>query len=253
MKVALCTPCRSGYVRHEHMHSCIDVANMTRKKGVELLHIVGANCGLIARARNQLVSKALEQKVDWIVWVDDDIAFDAADFYKLIEHDVDVVGAGPAIRHKRWDQKPALLGRPKPGNSIKGYHTPVGRLWEVDRLATAFLAIRATVFKEIEPLTDAYRTTSDRTFKTRSWFWLELVDIDGETWDEGEDFNFCRKWQHVGGTCFLDPDIRLRHYEGNVCHDYCPADFEAEAGLSAVGNIPAIQGEIINGESNVAR
>lgn len=231
MKVALCTPCRNGYVRHEHMHSCIDAANLARQKKASLLHIVGANCSLIARARNQLVSKALEQDVDWIVFVDDDIAFDAEDFYKLIEHDVDVVGAGPAIRHKRWDQKPALLGRPKPGNTIKTFLTPAGRLWEVDRLATAFLAIRATVFKEIEPLTDAYRS-ADISFNTRSWFWIELLDIDGVVWDEGEDFNFCRKWESVGGTCFLDPDIRLRHYEGNVCHDYCPADFESEISLS---------------------
>lgn len=238
MKVALCTPCRSGYVRHEHMHSCIDVANLARKKKASLLHIVGSNCSLIARARNQLVSKALDQNVDWVVFVDDDIAFDAEDFYKLIEHDVDVVGAGPAIRHKRWDQKPALLGRPKPGNSIKGYHTPVGRLWEVERLATAFLAIRATVFKEIEPLTDAY-VSVDKSFNTRSWFWIELTDINGTVYDEGEDFNFCRKWVSVGGTCFLDPDIRLRHYEGNVCHDYSPADFEAEVSLSPPE--PAVQ------------
>lgn len=225
MKVALATPTRSGYVRNEHMLSCIDTTTLANNKGIALAHLVGAGCSLIARARNQLVAVALEQKCDFIVFVDDDIAFKPEDFFKLIDHDVDVVGAAPARRHKRWDQQPHVVVKPKGGDTVKQYETAVGRLWEVERLATAFLAIRATVFKDIEPLTEPFRSDGKR-YDTRTWFFHDLVEIDGDVWDEGEDYNFCRKWTHMGGTCFLDPDIRLRHYEGNVCHDFCPADME---------------------------
>ena len=147
MKVALCTPCRSGSVRYEHMHSCIDTFVAAGKKGITLLHLVAAGCSILPRTRNQLAAVALDAGVDWIVFVDDDIAFDAKDFFKLIEHDVDVVAAAPARRHKRWDDKPAIVGRPKYEGMVKAYTTDAGRLWEMDHLATAFIAIRATVFK----------------------------------------------------------------------------------------------------------
>ena len=228
MIVALCTPCRSGSVRYEHMHSCLDTFQAANKRGITLVHLVAAGCSILPRTRNQLVAVALEKGAEWVVFVDDDIAFDAADFFKLIDHDVDVIGAAPARRHKRWDEKPMSVVKPKGGGKIKQYETAVGRLWEVERLATAFIAIRATVFKDIEQLTEPYRSDG-RRYATRTWFWFDLHEVDGEVWDEGEDYNFCRKWVAAGGTCFLDPDIRLRHYDGGVCHDYCPADMETAA------------------------
>jgi hypothetical protein len=51
--------------------------------------------------------------------------------------------------------------------------------------------------------------------------------------DEGEDYNFCRKWVEVGGSCWIDPDIRVRHYTGNVCHDICFADMEIKQDAEA--------------------
>lgn len=229
MKVAICTPCRSGSVHHDHMMSRINVVSSPQREKMTIFNMIGAGCSIITRARNQLVAIALDNGADWIVFVDDDIGFDAKDFFKLIGHDVDVVGGAPARRHKRWDDKPALLGRPKEGSTVREYVTPAGRLWEVDRMATAFIAIRAPVFKAIEPFTEAYHSGGTMAGTgMRSWFWFDLDEVDGKLHDEGEDYNFCRKWTRAGGKCFLDPDIRLRHYEGNVCHDYCPADMEIE-------------------------
>src|SRR5512139_3722942 len=227
MKVAICTPCRAGYVRYEHMLSCIDTFTLARQRDVSLFHFVAAGCSLLARTRNQLVAAALEKDCDWIVFIDDDIGLSAEDFFKLIDHDVDVVGAAPARRHRRWDDKPAVAVKPIDKNVVTEFETTVGRLWEVERLATAFLAIRTSVFKAIEPLTEPFRSEENK-YRTRTWFYHDLIEIDGELWDEGEDYNFCRKWVNVGGTCFLDPDIRLRHYDGNVCFDYCASDMEGK-------------------------
>ena len=225
MKIALCTPCRSGYVRHEHMSSIIEILRMAGKRGHKIHHYVAPGCSILPRVRNRLVSAALGEGCEWVVFVDDDIGCEAADFFKLIEHGFDVVAAAPAKRHTRWDEKGAAVA--KFGKQIDEIRTCAGRVWQVQRLATAFMAIRADVFEKLEPVTTAFVSEGDpRTHETRTWFWFDLITDDGETRDEGEDYNFCRKWASIGGKCYLDPDIRLRHYDGNVCHDFCPADME---------------------------
>ena len=87
------------------------------------------------------------------------------------------------------------------------------------------MAIRSTVIDRMEAVTTAYITEG---VTVRSWFWLDLIERDGQTTDEGEDYNFCRKFIELGGECWVDPDIRVRHYTGTVCHDVCLADAQIE-------------------------
>lgn len=222
MRVALCTPCRSGTVHHQHMLSAMDTRMLAARKSIQWRHYTAPGCSVLPRVRNRLVSAALADGCDWVVFVDDDIAWDAADFFRLMEHGEKVVGAAPAKRHKRWDEQPAAVFAPLDGD-IPGKVTSAGTLWEVKGLATAFLAIHASVFRELEDMTQAY-WSEGAPHETRNWFWFDLQTIDGRFMDEGEDYHFCRKWREIGGRCFVDPHIRLRHYDGNVCHDFCAAD-----------------------------
>jgi hypothetical protein len=93
----------------------------------------------------------------------------------------------------------------------------------MDAVATGFMAVRSSVIAKMEPVTRAYITEGTTV---RDWFWLELIASDRHATDEGEDYNFCRKWIGLGGECWVDPDIRVRHYTGSVCHDVCLADME---------------------------
>lgn len=224
MKVGLCTPCRDGTVHHQHMLSVIATLKLASHKGIKVDHFTAPGCSVLPRVRNRLVASALASKCDWIVFADDDVAWSAPDFFKLLSHGVDVVAAAPAKRHKRWDEAPDVAVKFPEGN-ITGLKTPAGRLWQVDGLATAFMAIRASVFEKLHDLTREYVCEAGQPM--RDWFWFDLRVIDGRVMDEGEDYNFCRKWREVGGACWVDPDIRLRHYDGNVCHDRCLADMEA--------------------------
>lgn len=223
MRVALCTPSGTGKPHYRHMFSVAETIMLAARKGIEIRHHVICGNSILPFVRNHLVGKALEEKSDYIFFIDDDIAWDAKDFFKLIDWNVDLVAAAPAKRHKRWDEPPNCAFRRK-GNMVQ-HKTPKGRLWEVLGLATAFMCIKASVFKEIEHLTQEFFTEgTDEPIRT--WFWLDIVDLDGKPMGQGEDYNFCDKWRAVGGELFLDPDVRLRHYDGNVCFDACPADFE---------------------------
>lgn len=220
MRIGLCTPCYNEQVHYDYMLSVMAVDRMAAKLGHELKTYIAAGTAILPRVRNRLIAQAKADQCDWIVCIDDDIGFNAADFFKLFAHDVDIVAAAPAKRHHRWDENPAAIAK-FPQGKIVGKRTEVGRLWRMDAVATGFMAIRASVIDRLEFVTTPYVTEGTAV---RTWFWLDLLTIDGQTSDEGEDYNFCRKFQQVGGECWVDPDIRVRHYTGNVCHDVCLAD-----------------------------
>jgi glycosyltransferase involved in cell wall biosynthesis len=222
MRIGLCTPCYNEQVHYDYMLSVMAVDRMAAKAGHELKTYIAAGTAILPRVRNRLVAQAMADKCDWIVCIDDDIGFNADDFFKLFKHGVDIVAAAPAKRHHRWDEEPAAVAKFPQGN-ITGMHTPVGRLWKMDACATGFMAIRSTVIDRLEPVTRPYVTEGT---PVRDWFWLDMIEINGQITDEGEDYNFCRKFRSVGGECWVDPDIRVRHYTGSVCHDVCLADAE---------------------------
>lgn len=226
MRVGLCTPCRDGKVHWQYMMSVVETLKLASHSGVEVRHYVAPGCAVVSFVRNVLVAKALSEQCDWIVFVDDDIAWHAPDLFRLIHHGCEVVGAAPSKRHKRWDETPAAVVKWS-DDPVIGRTTKAGRIWRVPGLATAFLAIRASVFERLESVTHPF-VTEGNPMVARTWFWHDIVPIAGAPTGEGEDYNFCRKWIEAGGECWVDPDIRLRHYDGNVCHDVCLADMEVK-------------------------
>jgi hypothetical protein len=222
MRIGLCTPCYNENVHNNYMLSVMAVDRMASNMGIDLLVYLAPGTAILPRVRNRLVAQAMTDECDWIVCIDDDIGFEAQDFFKLFKHGVDVVAAAPAKRHHRWDEAPAAVAKFPQGN-ITGRMTEVGRIWKVDAVATGFMAIKASVIDRMEPVTRPYVTEG---VQVRDWFWLDMITLDGQVTDEGEDYNFCRKFISIGGECWVDPDIRVRHYTGSVCHDVCLADHE---------------------------
>jgi len=222
MRIALITPCYNEQVHYDYMLSVMAADKMATELGHEFKAYIAAGTAILPRVRNRLIALAMADKCDWIVCVDDDIGFNPHDMFKMFKHGVDIVAAAPAKRHHRWDEQPAAIAKFPRGN-ITGRRTEAGRIWKMDAVATGFMAIRSTVIDKMEPVTKAYVTEGNQV---RSWFWLDMIEQDGQTTDEGEDYNFCRKWNELGGECWVDPDIRVRHYTGNVCHDICLADAE---------------------------
>jgi len=222
MRIGLCTPCYNEQVHYDYMLSVMDTDRMAARLGHDLKTYIAAGTAILPRVRNRLVAQAMADKCDWIVCIDDDIGFNAADFFKLLQHGEKIIAAAPAKRHHRWDEQPAAVAK-FPRDKIMGKRTEAGRIWKMDAVATGFMAIHTSVIKEMESVTKPYVTEGAQV---RTWFWLDLIQIDGQITDEGEDYNFCRKWIALGGECWVDPDIRVRHYTGSVCHDICLADAE---------------------------
>jgi hypothetical protein len=203
------------------MLSMVATDRMAAKLGIELVpYIAAGDGGPSSRCATALLPRPWRTKCDWLMCIDDDIGFNAPDFFKMFNHGVDVVAAAPAKRHHRWDEQPAASRNSPKAKSSADRGRPH---LENGRVPTGFMAIRSTVIEKMESVTRPYVTEGTQV---RDWFWLDLITEDGQTTDEGEDYNFCRKWLELGGECWVDPDIRVRHYTGSVCHDVCLADAE---------------------------
>lgn len=237
MKVAVLVPCYQGTVVWDHYTSMLKTVELGRERGIEILVFTAAACPVLPRVRNFLIAKAIAAGCEWAVFIDDDIAWAPEAFFRLIGHGVDVVAAAPAKRHRRWNEKPSTAvrfvdDRHESGSTvqIEGVMTRTGRIWKVAGLATAFMAIRLSALAKIEHLTQPYiydGVPGDVGNNMRTWFWYKIIDAgngDGSLTDLGEDYYFCDLIREAGGSVWVDPDIRLRHYDGNVCHDFALCD-----------------------------
>ena len=222
MRLAVLTPSLTGQVHLEHAESIGDLRVECIRRRVHMKRLYNKGCSILPKARNVLTASALLYEPDWILWVDGDIAFDAQDVFRLIDHGVDIVAAAPQRRTKHWGEPGTVAcdtGTDAPVRSANG-------LIESRGVATAFMLVKADVFREMAGTEDApaYQTRDagpSVTAKLHRWFWYEM-DADG--FDVGEDYFFCRRAAKYGHKSWCDPDIRLRHFEGMVEHSLSLAD-----------------------------
>jgi glycosyltransferase involved in cell wall biosynthesis len=198
---------------------------------------------LIARARNAAAAAALHYEKDYLLFIDADIGFDAADVFKLVDHDKDVV-CGVYPKKYQSSQKIHYLSRHHPelfeGDEWKtssvdftseineDFLDKVSKgveLIEVDYAATGFMLIKTAVFKKVIKScphlkyrndVDGYSSWGDNFYN----FFPAHINQQTKKY-ESEDYGFCNLWRSLGGKIYVDPMINLQHigsctYTGNL-------------------------------------
>jgi hypothetical protein len=201
-------------------------------KGIGLnFAIATISDSLITRARNQLVAKFMANPdFTHLMFIDADIGFDSEDIIKLLWHDKDVMTAAYPIKEIRWDVISDLVKDGHPSNellskSLRYVVNPVkdgsGHV-KVDNGAlniydagTGFMLIKREVFvkmfdsyPELKYKDDTGSLNKDEREQTYALF-NSYIDDDGRLLSE--DYGFCRYWQKLGGSVWVDPTVRLSH------------------------------------------
>lgn len=164
----------------------------------------------VHKARQQLVSGALEIGCNWMLWVDSDMRFPKDALLRLMQHNVDVVGVNYATRQmppryvaiKRVsadakDQKGALCPTRPESTGLE----------EVEALGFGLVLMKASITENMP--------------KDEPWFWFG--------WDfekglhVGEDVWFCRLARKGGAKIFVDHDLSKEiahcgHFEYRIEH-----------------------------------
>jgi len=212
-----------------------------------------ANESLITRARNSIVADFMESNFTHLLFIDSDIQFDPMDVFRLVLHrkEEDIVAAAYPLKTIHWHgaRDAKTIEEMQEGVStyvinlrpdeVNGKETISVNLYngllKVYDAGTGFMLIpRKVIERMIEEYGDEisyYSNESQIAAKTgelekkkRKMYAFFDTSIDAETEAYlSEDYTFCRRWQHIGGEVWVDPEIVLNHigmyiFQG---HNFC--------------------------------
>jgi len=197
-QVLVAAPSYDGKVNVWHATALNETSKIGLMRGINVSAVYMSYDALVQRARNDIFKLAVDAQIDDLVFIDCDVDWQPADFFKLLEHDVQIVAA-PII--KKSDAQHTY--------SVKltsDYKIQDNGLVEVDGAATGMMRIRADAIKQIWDVSEEYQ---ERHKEEPSRMVFDVKLIDGEL--VSEDIVFCRKWTDLGGKIYIDPSINCGH------------------------------------------
>ena len=194
-RVMLGTPTYDGNLSAFYVNSLIETLKIAENYEVEILPLFICYDALVQRARNDIVKAAIEAEVDNLVFIDADIMWGPEDFFKLLNHKLDVVGG---VYPKKSDKPAFNMKVLSPNIEIKD------DLMEVECVGTGMLCISSTALELLWANSEEYHN-GDRT--SRMVFDIQVVE--GEL--VSEDNIFCHKWRALGRQVWIDPYVQCNH------------------------------------------
>lgn len=209
-KVMIGTPCHSGSVHCRYANSFIETVRMGARLGIEVHQIFIPGNAMVHSARNDIVQRFMASDFDDLVFIDADVSWFPEDFFRLLNHQVDVIGATYPLKQSAL----VFVMKSKDGR------VPELRedgLMVVQSLGMGFFRLSRRAVEALWECSMPYSHVGDsREF--RSVF--EFAIIDGI--ETGEDVAMCMKCPEV----FLDPSIILEHH-GDRSHSGNPLEWLA--------------------------
>ena len=222
------TPCYGGMVHQRYMMSAIRLLQTAPALGIRVaVELLGYD-SLVTRSRNTLVAKFLDdEKATHLMFIDADVAFDAAQVVRMLRFDADVVAGIYPLKMILWDAVSvahAEAGEPIESAPLRYVGVPCqGEEFESRDgfvtgvyAGTGFMLIRREVLVRMIAAYPEMRYTAAHTqpVPSQSPNQYALFDcmIDPETGHYlSEDYAFCKRWRAIGGTLWLDTKGELTH------------------------------------------
>ena len=199
MKIIIAMPCLDK-IETQTVRSMF---SLERPEGCDV-SVEFMESSLVYLSRDRLSVIALEERADYILFLDSDMVFQP-DLLKALLKDAesgkDLV-TGLCFR-RRPEYNPAIWKRIRmglPGESVieEFDDYPEGELFEVDGAGMAAMLIRATVLKEI--------------FETQKALFAPIPGY-------GEDVSFCLRARKAGFTIWCDSRVKVGHIATTIVTD----------------------------------
>lgn len=212
MKVMVAIPAYSGQLHMGTVRSLFTDLQTLSARGDHWTLNDECGSGLIAQTRGQQVAQFLASDCDQLVFIDDDVCWEAGAMLRLLDHDVDfAMGVYPYRRDPI---------------AFPVHWTDAKELWAENGL----LEIRGGPFGFVklrrEGVQSLYDAHEELEFQCRDAPEGKARHLFGDYWPEaglllGEDMAFCARWRDHGGKVWLDPEIKFGHigfktFEGHL-------------------------------------
>lgn len=246
IRLVIATPCYGGMTAAGYTLSLVATLEALRRQGIACALRFLTNESLITRARNTLAAQFLaDENATHLLFIDADIEWSPASVLSLLARDLPLVGGAYPMKQINWPavvahpQDPAAAAALYAVNPLTG-STISGGLMAVRDIGTGFLLIRRTVLTELAPGLPHYQVQPylqhEQGIPARiTAFFETMIDEDGTYLSE--DYAFCRRWQALGGTVWLDLSCQLTHVGSYRFRGSLPALTAAASGGRLEGGV----------------
>jgi hypothetical protein len=232
LKIVIATPMYGGMCTGGFTCSVVSFLRECDRRGIGAEILTIGNESLIQRARNNLVHCVLNSDATHLFFIDADIAFQAADVFKMIEADKDIVCGMYPKKTINWAavRQAVLQGAPTAKIPFAGldyvFNTvesaeqdPKTGCVEVVESGTGFMLIKREVFEKLADQVDTYISgvsvdgMIDTNDEIKEYF---FVRKNAKGVMQSEDYAFCEMWRNAGGKIWMAPWVRLWHIGTHV-------------------------------------
>lgn len=229
------TPMYGGMCTSNYSESMLKLVLALAHNKIPFTWSYNVNESLISRARNRMADNYLKNsKFTHALLVDADIGFEWSDIFAMLEHDLDIAGAGCVKKNLRWDRVQNMIkknGREYTNEEMAriagdyifnwlpgtiGKQTfNLGVPLEVHNLGTGLMMVRRNVFERYK---EAY---PDRWYDSKG---ADPADCPGQVFDffrvgvnpetrqyDSEDYWFCMDSRDIGFKVWMLPWIKTSH------------------------------------------
>ena len=247
--IFIATPCYGGQIGEPYFRSMMRFAILCNKYNIQYTISTLANESLITRGRNTLNSFFMENKAaTHLFFIDADIEFNPEDILRMVAYDKDIVVGAYPKKALNWTSiiSAARADESETEETIEGHssnyvvnfdflkdengnHTPQvqieDNLVKLKDAGTGFMCIKKEVMQKMFDKHPEMKYVNDinvdQKFEPFMYALFDtIIDPDSRRY-LSEDYMFCRTWQNMGGTVYLDPRTALNHvghytFRGNI-------------------------------------
>lgn len=204
-KIFIGTPAYQGQVHVHYAMMLLDMNEILRAQGFEVLVRLPVGGSLLVADRNRLIEAFWQSGADYMICLDSDLAFDPRYILRFLESDKDFVGGVyPSRDGKGFNFRPCVEDDGRivmdQFGLLKMEYIPAG----------CMMFKREVIAKMREDFSDLYYEPKDPLNKQEAAFCFFNTEVwDGEFW--GEDYVFCRRVRESGFDIWVDPTIEFNH------------------------------------------
>jgi hypothetical protein len=234
----IATPMYGGMCAGHYVQGLLQTIAKMRELGVNVFWAQLTNESLITRGRNELVRLFMEKNLDYLMFIDADIAFDGLAVAQLMAADADIACGIYPKKEVDWAKVKAAAVAGKEDlqdyggafvfNMVDANHAETDEhgMIEVRHGGTGFMLIKRGVFDHLAPHVPTYRVAGFQDPETGEYakpltheFFATSIDHTGVLLSE--DYHFCELWRQHGGKIYANPFIKLDHvgtyvYTGDI-------------------------------------
>jgi hypothetical protein len=189
MRVAILMPAR-GQMEVATAFDLVAMCAYTIKTTKHDIDLFTSSGTLIFDQRNKLVETALENKADYLLFVDADMRFPQDTLKILMAHDKDIIGVNATTRSEpvKPTAKNFIVNEDQSVDWLPIYSNARSGIEKADGIGCGVMLVKTKVFKAME----------------EPYFYFEQL---GNNKILGEDIYFCIKAKDAGFDTWLDHDL----------------------------------------------